>query len=299
MNVYIVNTTEEFHKYFPLLKESAKTGSTPDTFLVGFDTEFICRDNQPESFSRAHTWLESTEFSLGVCLIQVATSSVCLVINLVKMKKPLPNNLIKIVTNSCWIKAGIGIDNDLSILSKNYNLGHCEGGLELKNLALLARVSKPNLEFLYNKMFGEYIKKGSSICDWSKDLGTEQLSYAARDAIMSYQLAETMLKPSIELISKTVSNNEYGSKLGIKLVNAALSDDDEIFTKVNYIGRLNEFAQKKIWPLPIYDDFDRPLDTNFAFKFRCTFNEQTSFGCGHSKKEAKQEAAKILYNSIL
>lgn len=298
MEVYTINTIEEFHQYYPYLKDSARTGSVPDTFLVGFDLEFICRDNQPESFEKASQWLESTDFNFATCLVQIATNTICLVINLVEMKKPIPKNLLKIFKNSCWVKVGVGIDNDLSILSKNYLLEHCEGGIELKNLALIAGATSPNLESLYNRVFGEHVKKGSSICDWSQDLTEEQLSYAAKDAIMSFQLGDAILRPSFEFINKSVLKKS--SRLEINFVNDnGKKGEIKDPTRINYIGRLNELGQKKSLELPKYEQVDRPLDNNCTFQFKCSFSGFEAIGSGHSKKEAKQNSAKEVYQFVL
>lgn len=300
MDVYIINDINEFHKYFPVLKSFARTGSKPDTFLIGFDVEFICEANQYESFINADKWVLNKNSKQIACIIQIATNSVCMVINLVKIGKTLPNNLIKLIKNSCWIKGGIGVDNDLSVLSQNYNLGQCEGGIELKNIGLLAGLSSPNLEFMYNTLIGDTHKKGSSICDWSKELNEEQLTYAAQDAIMSFHLTSIILEPSIKTIKNTMSEKNLNSKLTINMINMENANNnlEKDTHYVNYIGKLNEYAQKKSLSLPSYIELKRSLDNNYPFKIECKFKDINTYGYGNSKKEAKHRSAELLWEKI-
>jgi hypothetical protein len=221
------------------------------------------------------------------------------VINLVKLGKILPNNLLKIIKNSCWIKGGVGIDNDLSILSQNYNLENCEGGIELKNIGLLAGTSNPNLEFMYNTLLGDTHKKGSSICDWSKELNEEQLTYAAHDAIMSFHLTNIILEPSIKAIRTIMSEKKLNSKLSLNMINVINTNNlKKDINDINYIGRLNEYAQRESRQLPNYIELERSLNNNFPFKIGCEFKGIQTQSCGHSKKEAKQKAAKLLCEKI-
>jgi hypothetical protein len=142
----------------------------------------------------------------------------------------LPKSLISIFKNDSWVKVGVGVELDLNYLSSNYNLGHCSGAIEIKNLALLAKYEKSNLEYMFNKVIGGHVKKISSICDWSKDTLThEQLVYAARDAIMSLQLFKGIMTPSINYLIKLHEEhkNKVEDVLKVDIINMDIGMVDQ------------------------------------------------------------------------
>ena len=297
---YLVNSYDDFHKYFNHLKEDAMMGDGQRVYVVGLDTEFISKDNYPESFEKSNQWVVDNSCKIAVCIVQIASKSVCLVINLVKMGKQLPKRLIKLLTSESWIKLGVGIDNDMRLISSNYRLGHCSGSIELKSFALIAGHPTPNLELLYNQLIGGHVKKTDSIHDWTNDLTDEQISYAAKDAIMSYQLGTSMINPSIiniqKLVQMTMSN----------LLDIVIGNDDikpakiekSLNTKVNNISKLNEYAQQMKLPSPEYtliaDNSKHPI----KFIATCIFNDKKTDAIGLSKQEAKNIAARLMLEQI-
>jgi hypothetical protein len=276
MDTYIINSLEEFNMYFNGFRESAKVGSVPETFLVGLDTEYIAVTYTPK-------WVLNTPNNIAVCLLQLASNTQCLVINLVKLNC-LPNKLIKLLTQDCYIKVGIGIELDLYHLSNNYNLGHCGGGIELKNIALLAHHKHPNLETLHNQLIATYKKNISGVCNWAGELTMEQITYAARDAIMSLKVFTTMIQPTLTFI--TTHNQDV---LNLNIVNIIVNKSSNI----NYIGMLNNMAQK-LNTTPTYNTTN--IDNNF--KCVCNFNNQTTEGLGSNKKTAKSVAAQKMCNLL-
>ena len=298
MDTYIINSTDDFHKCYPLLQKSSLINSV---HLVGFDIEYICKANFPKSFSKAYNWVSATPKNIATCTIQIATCSICLVIHLPSIGKYLPKKLINIITNTSWIKAGIGIDMDLCTLSENYNLGHCGGGLELKNIAIMSRIKTPNLEYLYNNIIGDKIKKSCSICDWSKPLTRKQISYANMDGLMSYKLAVAMLNPSIKYVENIIINtNKFTDKKSSSLLNINIIGDNvrKISENINYVGRLNEYSQHNNMLAPRYE-YERLAGGNMSqFKVTCTFDNNSQFGIASSKKEAKRIVAEKLYKIL-
>ena len=106
-----------------------------------------------------------------------------------------------------WLKSGVGVEGDLRKISDNYRLPYYSGSFELKTLAEVGKIRKPNLVNLYSLFVGQqhFKDKSQSICDWSLPLvEKKKIEYAARDAIMSYQVFKYMMTPSLNLIkSKT------------------------------------------------------------------------------------------------
>jgi hypothetical protein len=301
MDTYIINTLDEFNKYFHIFKDSSKIDSTPNVFVIGFDIEFISRANYPMSFSNMN-WLNNN-INTGACIIQLSSSSIVMIINLINMNGYLPNKLINVITNDAWIKLGIGIEQDLNILSDNFNLGHCGGGIELKNIILMSKINNPNLERIYNMMIGSHVKKTKSICDWTKPLNDQQLQYAARDAIMSYQLGISILQPSIDNLISIKADKSTDSLLHINFKNNINVDDnnnnDNLKRTDNYIGILNEWAQSRNVSLPLYTmiDYDRSISPT-SFTIQCKVSNYIDIGKGSSKKKAKQISAMNVLKQI-
>jgi hypothetical protein len=302
MQVYIITAPDDFHNYFSLLKEDAKTGSTPDTFLVGLDVEYICKDNYPESFANCSSWVYETPNNIACCLIQITSRNICFLIHLPSMGKSLPNKLLNLLKNECWIKVGVGIELDLFHLSNNYKLGHCAGGIEVKNITSLANLTSNNMERLYGRLLGYPVKKSNSVCDWSKPLTKEQTNYAVKDAIMSLQIFEKIMGPTIEYLRGLDDEKEI---FDFKIVNnPSLSDvqsnKQPIALKqkqINYVGMLNEYAQSKNIPLPVYKVNPKHVQGE-PFETTCCFNGEKKIGYGRSKGDSKQDATMKMYNHI-
>lgn len=252
MKTYVVNSKEKFDLLYPELKKSAFTGSTPATYLVGFDVEYLSKANFPESFNKSSSWIThyDKDHCNTCCLIQLATSDMCLVVNLVQLQQCIPNNLFNIITDECWIKVGVGIELDLKHLSLNYGLNHCSGGVEIRNLALMANYKTPNLEYMFNRFVGFYVKQKSGVSDWSQPLTESDVVYAARDAIMSYQIFKKIMEPTIDYMVKVEEEcccNVLNLDIQYDTDNINNTVKEESYntdTPVNYVGRLNELLQK-------------------------------------------------------
>jgi len=301
----IIESSEDFNLHFSQFKESARINSIPNVFLVGLDIEFIDSSNFPDSFKDAHKWTLSTNHK-AVCLIQISTGDLCLVINLVKMRKDIPNSLFKLIQSDSWIKVGVGIESDLRDLSDNFLLGFCGGGIEIKNLALLALIKKPNLESLYTKFVALHTKPKTSICNWSVELSKSQLEYAATDAIMSFKLFKAIIQPSVDNMIVINSQSEQND-IKIDFVNFVgpnnvmnkinkINEGDDNF--VNYVGILNERAQKMHIGPPKYNLVNsiRCSDNSIIFTYSCSFNGKTTTGEGNNKKSSKNNSAKNMFD---
>ena len=139
VSVYVVNTANEFHLALKRLKTDSRQGNVN---IVGLDSEHICKDNYPESFDKSLNWvLDNTSIKVVTCILQISSKNVCMVINLVNLGPVLPKKLMKLLKNESWIKMGVGIDNDMQILSQNYNLGYCSGCNRYKRFSYDGRAS--------------------------------------------------------------------------------------------------------------------------------------------------------------
>ena len=304
--IIVIQTIKQFNDIYNEFKESAKINFSEnkyanDIFLVGLDTEYISKDNNPKSFDNCLNWIEKAD-KIAICKLQLATKQMSLVIDLCKFNKILPENLIKIITTESWIKTGVGISNDLKYLSYNFNLAQCNGGIDIKTFAELKGCTNPNLLDIYtnisNGMYKDHVKKNKKInkqqiIDWSLDMTIEQVEYAGMDAYMSYIIGEYLITGLIKypqfdkfriILDKDDNDNNintYNDKQ--LLVTTSLSCK-------NYIGLLQEYSQKTKLKLPIYQD-ENCDDINYKFKISCNFKDLTTYGFGNNKKEAKTASA--------
>lgn len=307
MKVYYIKSVDEFNKYFKILEQSAiiKSEHSSRIFKIGLDIEFISTANFPRVFV---DWIPNKKSKQITCLIQVATNDVVMIFNVVKMKC-LPKKLQKMITSQSWMKMGVNVENDLSILSENYNLGHCSGGIELQNLAIAAGIQRPNLVNIYNLLFDANEKKGCSICDWSSDLSQESLDYAAKDAIISYQIGVAILDPSINYLCKNSKRikkfeNEYSvefvdidnphkkNKKVIIVDDSDLSPDISDILNINgdCVSRLQMHSQKNNKKRPIYI-FTKCKGHEQKYKCTCKYDGKMTTGEEIGKKKSKQLAA--------
>jgi hypothetical protein len=289
MDTYIVRNIEDFNKVYHLLKSSAAVGSIPERYMVGFDIEYISKSNHRESFDKVNWVSKSSNIDNVVCLIQIATSTICLIIHLPSFtyQNIISNRrLVNLITKDSWIKVGIGIDNDLNIVSQNLGLGQCGGGIELVNICLLAKISKPNLISVYNRVFNDNIDKDSSICDWSQFLDERSIEYAARDGYYSYMLGKSILQPAIDKLA----NISKSDGPVINIINRNISPNQFI----NYVGKLGEYAIRNSHSPPSYIDANSCNNDEYKFVCECKFLTFSVSGYGNNKKTAKQNAAKLI-----
>lgn len=308
LKIIVVQSSEQFHLIYDEFKNSAKLDlldknleSTNEKFLIGLDTEYISKDNNPESFSKCYNWVHRVK-KIAVCKLQIATEKISLVIDLCKFEKQLPDNLVKIITSESWIKTGIGISNDLKYLSYNFDLGQCNGGIDIKQFAEMKGCLSPNLLNIFQNIAGTYDhhikkskKKDNFTFDWSLDMSMEQIEYASMDAYMSYKIGEYLIigivkYPQFDKFKFDIMDSNESMKNQKKI----LSNITLLITQKNYIGLLQEYAQKNKLKLPIYqDEVNNDPD---KFKISCNFESLKVYGFGPNKVKAKTlSAEKMLY----
>lgn len=65
-----------------------------------------------------------------------------------------------------------------------------------------------------------------------------------------------------------------------------------VSAEVNYVGKVNEFANHYRQRQPCYSD-EAPI--NGTFVIQCTFMNNNTFGYGKTKKAAKQHSAELMW----
>ena len=218
-NIILIDNRNKLSK-LEILEEDAIVNESTRTYCIGFDAEFISASNHPYSFKKCRNWVIDTPTNEAVCLIQIASKKYVFLIHLPGIGLPLPKKLKKIFLGEKWLKTGVGIEGDLRKICDNYRLSHFHGSFELKTLAEVGNIRKPNLVNLYSLFVGKqhYKDKSQSVCDWSLPLReSNKIKYAARDAIMSYQLFQYMMKPTLNhIISKSESKLDVQLEINIE-----------------------------------------------------------------------------------
>ena len=295
--VYVITSLKEFNETFHYLEEAARIDSTPNIFMVGIDVEMINKTNH-KSFKDIGKWIENPDCSIAVCTIQIAVDDMCFIYHLPKMGKPLPKKLSNLLINDSWIKGGIGVSNDLKHLSHNYNLGHCGGEIEIKNIALLGNINNPNLAHLSRKILGINLLKDSTSADWSQDLSVDMIEYASRDAMVSYKILKKCMEPTLKYLHKSIHETPFN----MTIIKSSDSDNDK--DSEDWVSRLNIYLSRHP-----HIDVEYSLQSESEtypkeYEIRAVLIDdregviEKKYGSAGSKKKAKQIAAHKMYGFI-
>ena len=281
-DILLINSRESLYTVWKAFKESAYRNGL---YVVGLDIEYIAKANHLESYENALAWNDNLNGSYpAVCIIQIATSSMCLVINMVKVGSPLPSLLSEMLVSKGWLKGGVNIDSDMNYLSHNYCLNYCGGVIDIELLAKYSGITNPSLSILSS---GDKDSENVGRRDWSAELTVSMINYAANDAILSHMLLMKALNTLEKMYTK-------GSP--IEEANTKHSTVRMVYTKEeNYVGRLQEYSQLKCIVLPkyTYTTYGNEFDAACAFKNMMVISKLCK-----NKKMAKQDAAHKMLTEI-
>lgn len=291
MSIDYVDNIAQFELKFPKFKENSKISVYPTFYHVGLDCEYIKKSTYPESFALSNKWTNKSTTDIAICLIQIANSKECLVIDITKFNKILPNGLIEVLTSGNWIKTGVGIDLDMHYIFDNFEIGLCNGHIDMKTHAILSGVCNPSLELLNGVSKFESVKQ----YDWSTQITPANIKYAGYNGLYSYNIGKQFLK---------ISANAFSNKktiLHTDIINQNMSIDRKCIT--NYIGLLQEYLikisiDKTFAVLPKYTDYEVDTKTHL-FAVECKIKKIVGYGVGQNKMTAKQNAAKDVYNKLI
>jgi Double-stranded RNA binding motif/3'-5' exonuclease len=285
MTIEYISTVEQFNSKFNSFSTECLLKDNPAIYHVGLDCEYIAQQNFPESFQLSKAWTIKQTYNVSTCILQLASSKTCLVINLCELGPNLPSNLLNILQSGNWIKTGTGINLDMVYLSDNYNFSYYNGIIDVSVMATLAGCDTPNMCYLSKIMgVGDMEKiKDDSLRDWSQDLTIKMLEYAANDGFASHALGEKIILNMTNNLNLTIGQKQIDVrlKLGIEV-------------EKNYVGLIQEYAQKNKMNLPSYDTTNK----DGQFECKCTFSDYEETSVEKNKKSAKNEVAKIIYENI-
>lgn len=139
--------------------------------IVGFDTE-----TRP-SFRKGKTYLPS--------LVQAAAHDVVFLFHFCWL--PFGERLIHLLEHDKTVKAGVAIHDDLRGLQKITSFTP-SAAVDLGLLGRAKAGARSGLRGLAAQFLGVRISKGEQCSDWSKDLSSRQIRYAATDAWVSREI---------------------------------------------------------------------------------------------------------------
>lgn len=161
--IKLVKTIEEWRAVLPLLEKET---------VLGFDTE-----TRP-AFAKGQMHLPG--------LIQLATEDLVCLVQLGPLR--FGSAFSKILSDPAIIKAGVGIEADITALAKM----HSFAGASLVDLGVIAAqngLQSHGLRTLAADLFGWRISKGCRCSNWNApQLSQRQITYAATDAWISRKI---------------------------------------------------------------------------------------------------------------
>lgn len=278
---FYITTLAQFNNVYPIFRDSAKLKN--NFYHIGLDIEYIGRKCYPESFEKLRGYMSNPNANNAVCVIQMSSFSMTLVINIAKFKGVLPSALTKMLRSRMWIKTGVGLINDINILNDNFRIGECLSVFDVSTLASAAGLKKTNLSEMYRLVedpHHEDVQCKSSL-DWSKNLTDKMIEYCVKDSIMSHRIGIPLVKCySLDTIF-SVNFDEI----------------DESPEPINYVGIVNEYCQKNSIPYPVYE-FSKQ-DSNFICStYFININYISNNTKNNNKKEAKRDVAKQIVEQM-
>ena len=283
---YITNETQ-FNAIFQTFVDDSKVYPTSQFHQVGLDCEFISKSNYPESFELSKQWTKNQTYEISVCILQLASKNVCLIIDLKKFFGKLPEKLVNILKSENWLKTGVNISTDMKYLVDNFDLGHCNGIIDISVFANLAGCKTPNLKFLFDKFENVQLKKTSSrFRDWSNPLTTDMINYCANDGFASFLLGQRIVTNMVNSLNLDIDEKQ-------KDVMIKLGTENKV--ESNYVGLLQEHCQKNKLDMPIYEYITL---SEQLFSCNCKFGEIEETSSANNKKIAKQQVAELVCKKL-
>lgn len=161
--IWLIESKEDAQKAIEILK---------DETVLGFDTETRAAFKKGESYD--------------VSLIQLATKTDAFLFRINKTK--MLSGLVDILANPKIIKSGVGIIDDIKAINKLMPFKEA-GFVDLAQVAKSKGIQNFGLRALTAILLNKRLSKGAKVSNWDKrELSTAQISYAACDAVVGYEI---------------------------------------------------------------------------------------------------------------
>jgi ribonuclease D len=173
--IILIDNLKIFNKVFPRLL---------GTDLLGFDTE-----TRP-TFRKGR--------KNEVSLIQLSTEDLACLFRINKIG--IPDQLARLLSDPCVIKAGVAVHDDIRFL-KSVRKFIPDGFVDLQTLVKDFGIQSSGLKKLTAIILGFRISKRQQVTDWEAEQLTEaQQIYAATDAWVCYQIYKKLINGSTKTL---------------------------------------------------------------------------------------------------
>jgi ribonuclease D len=147
-----------------------------DEAILGFDTETRAAFKKGESYD--------------ISLLQLATATDAYLFRLNKFK--MIKELVDILEDPSVIKTGVAIRDDVKGLQKMFSLNE-SNFIDLATVAKEKNIQNFGLRALTAIFLGAKLSKKAKISNWNRqELTPEQISYAASDAVVGYEIYQRL-----------------------------------------------------------------------------------------------------------
>ncbi|MFS7970487.1 putative DNA helicase [Helianthus anomalus] len=153
------------------------------SLIVGLDVEW--RPNQTPNLQNP------------VATLQLCVGNHCLIFQIL-MSPAIPQSLINFLANPCYTFVGVGIDDDVEKLTRNYGLSVARWA-DLRNVAAnvygVREFKNAGIKVLAEQILGKHVEKPKSVTmsRWdSRYLTPAQVQYAAIDAFLSFEIGRVL-----------------------------------------------------------------------------------------------------------
>ncbi|KAJ0753334.1 putative DNA helicase [Helianthus annuus] len=154
------------------------------SLIVGLDVEW--RPNQIPNLQNP------------VATLQLCVGNQCLIFQIL-MSPAIPQSLINFLANPCYTFVGVGIDNDVEKLTRNYGLSVARWA-DLRDVAAnvygVREFKNAGIKVLAEQILGKQVDKPKSVTmsRWdSRYLTPAQVQYAAIDAFLSFEIGRVLM----------------------------------------------------------------------------------------------------------
>lgn len=189
VRVAIISSDEQFSHFYSIFKKAK---------IVGFDVEWRS--------TYRNLKIANLNERGKVSLVQIATNSVILLIQMMKLKNF--KYFSRFLSDEAVFKVGVGIKYDAQLMLQDYNL-LCNSLIDLnhfygtkKNRISLSKLTKKVLNVNLQK------KKEITLSDWqAENLSKEQIRYAAADALAAKLIFDQFRLESDSIPFRNISSN--------------------------------------------------------------------------------------------
>ncbi len=236
LKVYLTNNVSDFDKYACTIFDTNPSviGLDTETDIcgVGVDVLQLCYEGKEMIFDYTiEIPLYNTDKHYNVCIFLLSKYKLDV----------LPNYIKKILKSKNIVKVGCDITTDIMRINQKY-VGKIDGCVDTQYIAKSIGMLDYSLDSLSKKFLGINKSKTDLSANWSENITTKQLKYAAMDAYMSLLTYTSFFKYDNTNNKKNIVNDiifnvedEYEDLLYFLVHKSTIFNNDKNTNSVNKI----------------------------------------------------------------